>query len=72
MGIEGVGLQLDEGQGDVRAVVGYALKVGEQVIENEALIQGTHTSLKAVDVVAFHFVAQGVHDLLQGLYPACA
>ena len=52
MGIEGVGLQLDEGQGDVRAVIGYALKVGEQVIENEALVQGTHTSLKAVDVVA--------------------
>ena len=39
MGVEGVGLQLDHGHGDVGAVVRHALVVGQQVVEHEPQVQ---------------------------------
>ncbi len=69
VGVEGVGLQLDDGHGDVGAVVGHALVVGQQVVEHEALAQGTRAGLETVHVVGLHLVAQTVDDLLQRLDP---
>ena len=68
VGVEGVGLQLDDGHGDVGAVVGHALVVGQQVVEHEALVQRTGTGLQAVHMVGLHLVAQAVDDLLQRLH----
>ena len=45
VGIKGVGLQLYDGHGDVGAVVGHALVVGQEVVEHKALVQGTGTGL---------------------------
>ena len=72
MSIKGVRLQLNDCQGNVGAVVGHTLKICQQIIENKALIQRAHAPLQPLDVMALHLIAQGVHDLLQGLYPACA
>ena len=40
MGFKASGIQLDHGNGDVGAVVGYALEIGQQIVENEALKNG--------------------------------
>ena len=69
MGVEGVGFQLDHGHGDVGAVVRHPLIVGQQVVEDKALVQGAHALLQAVHMVQLHLVAQAVHDLLQRLHP---
>ena len=70
MGIEGVGLQLDHGHGNIGAVVRHPLIVGEQIVEHEALTQGAYALLQAVHMVQLQLVAQAVDDLLQRLYPA--
>ena len=69
MGVEGVGLQLDDGHGDVGAVVRHALVVGQQVVEHEPLVQRAAAGLQSVHVVGLHLVAQAVDDLLQRLHP---
>ena len=68
VGIEGVGLQLYDGHGDVGAVVGHALVVGQQVVEEEAVEQRTVALLEAVDMVELQLVAEIVDQLLQRLY----
>ena len=68
VGIEGVGLQLYDGHGDVGAVVGHALVVGQEVVEHKALVQGTGTGLETVHMVGLHLIAQTVDDLLQRLH----
>ena len=65
MGIEGIGLQLDHGHGDIGAVVRYPLIVGEQIVEHEALTQGAYALLQTVHMVQLQLVAQAVNDLLQ-------
>ena len=66
--VERVGFQLDHGDGDVRAVVGHALVVGQQVVEEEAVEQRTVALLEAVDMVELQLVAEIVDQLLQRLY----
>ena len=46
------------GHGDIGAVVCHPLKVGEQIVEHEALTQGTHALLQAVHMVQLQLVAQ--------------
>ena len=67
--IEHVGLQLDERHSDVAAVVGHALIVREQVVEDEAELQRADALLQAADVAALELVAQAVHNLLARLHP---
>ena len=69
VGVEGVGLQLDDGHGDVGAVVGHALEVRQQVVENKAVRKLAFAPLKPVDMAQLHLVAQDVYALLQRLDP---
>jgi len=64
VGVKAVGLQLDHGHGDVGAVIGHPLAVGQEIVEDEALAQGAGTILKTDDVVELQLVAQTVDDLL--------
>ena len=61
--IEHVGLQLDERHSDVAAVVGHALIVREQIVEDEAELQRADALLQAADVAALELVAQAVPKL---------
>ena len=67
MRVERLGLELDHGDGDVRAVVGYTLTVGEQVVEGKAVVERALTGLQTVDVVQLHFVAEVIDQLLERL-----
>ena len=67
VGVEGIGLQLDHGHGDVGAVVGHPLVVGQQVVKDKALAELADAPLEAVHMVELHLVAQGVDQLLQRL-----
>ena len=51
--VERLGLELDHGDGDVRAVVGHTLAVGEQVVEGKAVVERALAGLQAVDVCSF-------------------
>ena len=65
--VERLGLELDHSDGDVRAVVGHTLTVGEQVVEGKAVVERALTGLQAVDVVQLHFVAEVIDQLLERL-----
>ena len=69
MGVKGVGFQLDDGYGDVGAVVGDPFEVCHQVVKDEALGQSADAVLQPVDVVQLHLVAESVNQLLQRLNP---
>ena len=51
-------------------MVGHALKVRQQVIEDKALVQSAYALLQPINVMTLHFVTQGIYDLLQRLHPA--
>ena len=72
VGVKGVRLQLDHGHGEVGAVVGHPLIVGQKVVEDEALGELADPPLEPVHVVELHLVAQGVDELLQGLDPVAS
>ena len=69
VGVEGIVLYLDDGHGDVGAVVGDALIVVEQIGEDEALFDGAHALLEALDVPVFHLGGELVDDLFQRFHP---
>ena len=55
------------GDGDVRAVVGHALVVRQQVVEHEAVLDRALAALQALDVRRLGGGDQAVDDLLQRL-----
>ena len=67
VGIERVCLKLDHRNGDVGAVVGDTLVVGEKIVEHKALAERTYALLKSVNMMELHLVAQRVDELLQRL-----
>ncbi len=60
-------IELDHGDGDVGAVVGHALEIGQQVVEDEADLQRAGARLQALDVAELKLVAEHVNMLLQRL-----
>ena len=71
VGIEGADLRLDDGDGNVRAVVRDTLVACKQVCLNEACLDGAFACLQAVDMVALCLRDQLVNDLLQRLNMLC-
>ena len=65
MGVELIRLKLNEREGDVRAVVGHALKVAEQIVEHKALRERAVSLLQAFNVIELHRVDQYVDPLLE-------
>ena len=59
--------QDDHGDGDIGAVVGHTLAAGDDVVEDQTLVDGADLFLQAVNMVDLHGVAEVVDDLLQGL-----
>ena len=64
-------IYLNEIYGNVGAVVGNSLKVGEKVGENEALLNGTGLSSEPFHVTGFHFGAEIIHHLFERLHLVC-
>ena len=67
MGVELIGGDLDHRNGNVRAVVGDALIVGQQIVQHKAVLDRAGTGLQAGDVAALDLAHKAVHDLLQRL-----
>ena len=67
VGVEAVGVQLDDRNGDVGAVVGDSLVVGQKIVEDEALGQGAGAVLEPLDVMELDLVAENIDALLQRL-----
>ena len=67
MGIKLIGGDLDHRNGNVRAVVGDALIVGQQIVQHKAVLDRAGTGLQAGDVAALDLAHKTVHDLLQRL-----
>ena len=65
--VEAARARLDKGDGDVRAVVGHALVVRQQVVEHEAVLDRALAALQALDVRRLGGGDQAVDDLLQRL-----
>ena len=65
--VEAARARLDERDGDVRAVVGHALVVRQQVVEHEAVLDRALAALQALDVRRLGGGDQAVDDLLQRL-----
>ena len=68
VGIQVVGAHAHDPGGDVGAVVGNALGVGEHVQEQKPRLDAALAGLQAGDVVLPHDIAHPVHRLLQGLH----
>ena len=68
MGVKGFGFHLDDGNGDVGAVVSHAFVIGEQVVEHKTLQQRTDALLQTLHMVGFHLIADAVDDFLQRLH----
>ena len=65
VGVEATGLFLDDADGDVGAVVGNTLQVGQVIVEDEAHLDGALTALQALDMAGADFFDQTVDGLLQ-------
>ena len=61
----------DEVDGNVGAVVGDPLDVGQDLKEHKAGVDGTHPALQTFDVPVFQGVLNGVDGLLQRLDLPC-
>ena len=68
VGVQVVRLAFDDTDGDVGAVVGDALEVGQQVIENKAQLNGALSRLEPVDVAHLDLLNELVDGLLQRLH----
>ena len=66
-----VGVQLDERNADVGAVVGNTLAVGEEIVEYEAMFQCADAFTNTVDVIGLHRIAEIIGQLLQRLDAVC-
>ena len=67
MRVERVGLELDHRNGDVGAMVGDTLVVGQKIVEDEALAERAQALLQAVNMVELQLVAEVVDQLLERL-----
>ena len=65
MGIKLIGSDLDHRNGDVGAVVGDTLVVGQQIIQHKAVLDGADTGLQAGNVAGLDLAHETVHDLLK-------
>lgn len=65
MRVERVLLQLDHSHGKIGTVVGDTLKVRDQIVKDEAVLQRADPLLKAVDMPMLQLIAEIVDEFLR-------
>ena len=59
--------EIDHSDGNIGAVVGYPFQIGQDIIEDKALQDGTGTFLHTFHVMHLHFITEAIDDLFQRL-----
>lgn len=67
MRIEHIGRQLHSVNRDIRAMVGHALVISEQIGEDKAQLNGAFAVLQAVDMACLKLLVKLVYNLLKRL-----
>ena len=71
MGLEAVVLYLDQCNGDIGAMVGYALVVAQKIVEHKSKLDRAGAGLKSGDMAHLDLSNDIVDDLLKRLDLAC-
>ena len=71
MGVKAIQRNLDHRNGNVGAMVGDALVVGQQIVQHKAVLDAARARLQTHNVAALDLAHQTVHDFLQRLDLFC-